>query len=282
VGYGWHTKMLTKIRKKATKLSNAFRYRKRPEALPCFWHLGSPNFGDDLNPELLAHFLGRPVYRHKSQNSPHILGVGSILERANPQSIVIGSGFIRGDSKLAAAPLAVFTVRGELTKNKLGVEEDILLGDPGMLMPSLLNIPHAPVCDLAIVPHVDSYQFYLKQFGSACKVIDPSGSVRQVVSDIASAEVILSQSLHGLVMADAMNIPNLWLAPHQNMLGGEFKFHDYYSTCKEKKSPISTPLHLKKKVYIKAAYVSNQIHPLAKYQSDFGHLLKEATSLLKL
>ena len=273
--------MLTKIRKKVIKLNNAYCYRKKAGALPCFWHLGSPNFGDDLNPELFTHFLGRPVYRHKKQDSPHLLGIGSILERANPHSIVMGSGFVRSDSILTEAPLAVFAVRGELTKKKLGVEKDILLGDPGMLMPSLLNISHAPVCDLAIVPHVDSYQFFLKQYGRSYKIIDPSRPVRQVLEDIASAEVILSQSLHGLVMADAMNIPNLWLAPHTKMLGGEFKFHDYYSTCRHKKSPIDSTLHLKGIEYTTMAYVSTQIHSLATYQSDFTQLLKEATSLLK-
>jgi len=83
-------------------------------------------------------------------------------------------------------------------------------------------------------------------------------------------------------MADAMNIPNLWLAPHQKMLGGEFKFHDYYSTCQHTKSPISNPLHLKAIEYTKTAYVSVPRKPLINYQSEFVRLLKEATSLLKL
>ena len=61
--------MLTKIRKKAAKLGNVYIFREKKGAIPCFWHLGSPNFGDDLNPELLAQLSGQPVWRNKKQNT---------------------------------------------------------------------------------------------------------------------------------------------------------------------------------------------------------------------
>ena len=273
--------MLTKIRKKAAKLGNVYIFREKKGAIPCFWHLGSPNFGDDLNPELLAQLSGQPVWRNRKQNTSHILGVGSILERANQHSIVMGSGFINSKSKLAINPKLVLAVRGCLTKEKLGIQEGILLGDPAVIIPNLLNISHMPTCEIAIVPHVDSYPIYLKKFGHLCKIIDPSRSVRKVVSDIASAKVILSQSLHGLVMADAMQIPNVWIAPHEKMLGGEFKFHDYYSTTNLPK----LPTHLTDELIIlenaREASVSAPKIPLVVYQTEYVNLLKKAKSLLK-
>jgi len=273
--------VLTKIRKKATKLRNVYTFRKKKGAIPCFWHLGSPNFGDDLNPELLAQLLGQPVWRNKKQNAPHILGVGSILERANQHSIVMGSGFISAKSELAVNPKLVLAARGHLTKEKLGLNEEVLLGDPAVIIPSLLGISHMPTWEVAIVPHVDSFQLYLKNFGHLCKIIDPSRSVRQVVSDIASAKVILSQSLHGLVMADAMRIPNIWITPHQKMLGGEFKFHDYYSTTSLPKLPTHLTDELITREKAREPRVSAPKIPLVIYQAEYTQLLKKAMSLLK-
>lgn len=271
--------MLTKIRKKATKLHNAYTYRKKKDALACFWHLGSPNFGDDLNPELLAKLSGRPVWRNKKQNVPHLLGVGSILERANQNSIVMGSGFISSKSQLAKHPKIVLAARGYLTKEKLGITDDILLGDPAILIPNLLNISHSPTCELAIVPHVDSYALYLKRFGHLCKVIDPSRSVRHVVANIASAKVILSQSLHGLVMADAMNIPNVWISPHQKMLGGEFKFNDYYSTTMLPKSSVNISEELIIFENTREPSVSAPNQDIKIYHAEYIRLLKKAMQL---
>ena len=51
-----------------------------------------------------------------------------------------------------------------------------------------------------------------------------------MVEAIASCEVVLSQSLHGLIVADALGVPNVWIAPTGDMVGGRFKFDDYFST----------------------------------------------------
>jgi pyruvyltransferase len=42
--------------------------------------------------------------------------------------------------------------------------------------------------------------------------------------------VILSSSLHGLILADAYEIPNKRLVIGNRLLGSDFKFMDYYST----------------------------------------------------
>jgi len=272
--------MLTRIRKKATKLSHAYRYRKRIDATPCFWHLGSPNFGDDLNPLLIAELLQTTVYRDKKQSSNHILGVGSILERANSHSIVIGSGFINENSTLVEPPLEILAVRGELTKHKLKLGNSVLLGDPGRLMPSLMGINHNPTIPLAIVPHVDRYKEHMEKYGSICKVIDPSMPVRQVLEDIASAEVIVSQSLHGLVMADALNIPNLWAKPHSDMLGGEFKFNDYYTTTTKAKQPHHLSDLIDGKLWRSMAFISQGNKPLDRYKTEYSECLHKALKII--
>ena len=264
--------MLTKLSKKARKLSVAYKYRKSSDKVACFWHLGSPNFGDDLNPFLFESFLHKKVYREAKQSQKHFLGVGSILERANANSIVVGSGFIRPDGEMRQQGAKVLAVRGELTQAKLNMP-GLLLGDPGILVPNRLGIVAKPEIEVAVVPHVDFYKPTQQMYGKDFLVVDPSKPFEQVISEIASASAIISQSLHGLVMADALGIPNVWAAPHGKMIGGEFKFMDYYSTAKRSKHSIPFDKVLAEQLWRKEAFVSESKMPLDMYSSLYEEML---------
>lgn len=43
-----------------------------------------------------------------------------------------------------------------------------------------------------------------------------------------ACKYIISSSLHGLICADSICIPNRWIKLSE-LLGSDFKFHDYYS-----------------------------------------------------
>jgi pyruvyltransferase len=264
----------TKLQKKYRKLSQAYMYRKKSGYQACFWHLGSPNFGDDLNPYLLESVLGRPVYRDAKQQSLHLLGVGSILERANQNSIVVGSGFIRPDSELSREPHSVLAVRGELTQQRLG-KTGLLLGDPGILVPHLLGVKSTNQEDVVLVPHVDSYSGIQAEFAHKYKVVDPSKEFSQVISNIAKAKYVLSQSLHGLVMADALSIPSVWIQPSEKMIGGEYKFQDYFTSTLEAKNSYTLNEALENKLYEDIAVISQPKISVAEYLSEYSGLIKE-------
>lgn len=268
----------TKIKKKYRKLSQAYKYRQKADSQACFWHLGSPNFGDDLNPYLFESLLGRPVFRDAKQQSVHLLGVGSILERANENSIVVGSGFIRPDSTLTKLPKAILAVRGKLTEERVG-GQGLLLGDPGILVPHLLGITASQQEEVVLVPHVDSYRQVAEQYGNKYPVVDPSMEFAQVIAQIARAKFVLSQSLHGLVMADAMSIPSVWIAPHGGMIGGEYKFFDYFSSTMQEKQCLSFDAALENQAYKKAAQVSTPLIPVTEYLAEYKHLVTEASKV---
>jgi hypothetical protein len=207
-----------------------WRSKLRPRgAIPAFWHIGRPNFGDDINPAYWEWLGGRPVRFASDRTRPHLLGIGSILDRASSNSIVVGSGFLRPEDRATHKPLAVIALRGELSFNALGDAEDALLGDPLVLCDRF--VPRtAKRFRLAWVPHVTSIDAARGRAGREIHVIDPTGDPWQVIVDIAASELVMSQSLHGLIIADAFAIPNLWIAPSPAMIGGRFKFDDYFST----------------------------------------------------
>lgn len=51
-----------------------------------------------------------------------------------------------------------------------------------------------------------------------------------IIDQILSCEFILSSSLHGLILSDAYNVPNQWVVFSNLILGGRFKYEDYYSS----------------------------------------------------
>ena len=61
------------------------------------------------------------------------------------------------------------------------------------------------------------------------KVIDVNRPPFDVVRDISTCEAIVSSSLHGLIVADALEIPNVRVSFHGRLKGGDFKFEDYAS-----------------------------------------------------
>jgi pyruvyltransferase len=49
----------------------------------------------------------------------------------------------------------------------------------------------------------------------------------EVVDQILDCELILSSSLHGLIIADAYGVPNVWMKCSDKTFDGAFKYQDY-------------------------------------------------------
>lgn len=222
------------------KLEKLRRYLVRrltpPGALPVWWHVGGPNFGDDINPTFFGRLAGGPVRFAVDRKRPHLLGAGSILERASPASIVCGSGFLREPRSVASAAEFV-AVRGALSLAACPRPEGVLLGDPLVLIDAFAS-PTAKRHRHGFVPHVTSVKHWRRLNARGRHMIHPGLEPWRVVEEIASCEVVFSQSLHGLIVADALGIPNVWVTPSDAMAGGRFKFEDYFSTLDRPKEPV--------------------------------------------
>lgn len=213
-----------------TKLARFARWRLAPHrGLPLWWHVGRPNFGDDINPTFFGRLAGRCVRIEVDRRRPHLLGAGSILERATQASVVCGSGFLQPPQGRFAACGAVVAVRGELSLAAIGRPRDVFLGDPLVLVDAWAT-RREPRHRFGIVPHVRSLGRWRRLNIRGLHLIDPGLPPWQVVEEIGACETVLSQSLHGLIVADALGVPNVWIAPSRDMVGDRFKFDDYFST----------------------------------------------------
>jgi len=225
-----------------------------------YWWRGGPrhgNFGDLLTPVLLERLSGRPV-EHCSPQEADIIAVGSVLEPGfwaagswtGFAGFIWGAGRMTGEKPMEMPAARVAAVRGKWTLRALGCrnKEAVCLGDPGLLACRLAEKKKARY-KLGIIPH---WSEFLKPAVSAIAalspeilLIDPCGSVRGVLDNICRCQHILSSSLHGLILADSLGVPNAWLRlnlGHEKRMGlPEFKYRDYYSVFGLENAEFVTP-----------------------------------------
>ena len=224
---------------------------------------GFRNFGDLLSCRLMECLSGLGM-NCRSMPAADIAAVGSILRQllrcfnqANASSgplHVWGSGFPRTitlQNPPAKGRVIFHAVRGMLTLRHLrelglaGPEESVPLGDPGLLYADI--VPGVSETrkefDVAIVPHYLDREVFktvageLSSRGLSVKFVDvANANPMQVVRDIAASRRVLSSSLHGIIVADSLGIPNQRVVvdgfeeDEKRMLDeSHLKFADYYS-----------------------------------------------------
>ncbi|WP_170065093.1 polysaccharide pyruvyl transferase family protein [Methylovulum psychrotolerans] len=208
-----------------------------------FWFRREVNFGDLITPLILNKYGYTPIYTQP--NKARLIATGSILEflTEDYSGLIVGSGFISKGDNRQFPHAKILSVRGELTRKRLSLPADIALGDSGLIASDLMPKRQSKQYVLGIVAHYAEKNdaVYLKlraNLGDAVLFIDPQNQPLKVFDEIDRCENILSSSLHGLIAADSMGIPNRWLSSTK-LVGGEFKFHDYYSSIEFYDTPIT-------------------------------------------
>lgn len=160
-----------------------------------------------------------------------IMSVGSILKFANSSTTVWGSGFISNSDKIKDVE-KICAVRGFKTKSLLEKQRilfgDIAVGDPALLLPLILQ-GNSATHKVALIPHFVDYRSVKESFNDFFVVDLNSSDIEKITRDITSCEVAFSTSLHGLIVCHAYGIPCIWVK-NEKLEGGNFKFHDYFSS----------------------------------------------------
>lgn len=229
--------ILRKIKRKIQYALYHFFYR---SSIKAYWYENNHNFGDILNPLFIqklsdkkAIWINPDLYHYKNY-----LIIGSILDRANSNSVIWGAGFISKEAKCSEKPSKVCAVRGPLTRKKLlesGIECPEVYGDPALLLPTFYKPKSTKKYKLGIIAHyIDRHHSWLEQINDPeILILDiQSANPYDFVDQVYSCEKIASSSLHGLIVADAYAIPSLWLEFSDNVVGKGFKFLDYFASVK--------------------------------------------------
>ncbi len=219
-----------------------------------YWFRLRPNFGDMLTPALFD-YLGHPVL-HTEVSTCDVVAIGSLMEIffsnnhhriVKSPVIVWGTGFIKAPSqhkKYLKRRLDVRAVRGYYTLHRLQQFQDVKIspnvavGDPGLLAGLLLNgkMPKKKY-KLGIIPHyVDKDNPLLNKIKVKNSVVlDIATEPTEFMKQIAECENIISSAMHGLIAADSLGIPNIRMVLSNKIIGGNYKYNDYYSAFGIKK-----------------------------------------------
>ncbi len=206
-------------------------------ALKLFWWNEQPNFGDRISRDIVAYVSGGEVEWAKPAKA-ELIGLGSIMFAAR-RSFKSGSDvnpWIWGTGVMKPLPMdfidhvRVAAVRGPISRELIGAKTEVF-GDPGLLMPFVLGEKIARTDKIGVIPHfaqLDATKARLADLGDAIEIIDPQTEDHlDVVRRIAQCRMVFSSSLHGLIVADAYGVPNVWLDPEGNHPYARMKFYDY-------------------------------------------------------
>lgn len=213
-----------------------------------------PNFGDMLNIAIPQDIFGYEA-RKAGKSKAEAVFIGSVLQdflykKANIGRAlgkffrrpikVWGAGLIKpevdGYTKLSRR-MDVSALRGELTLDRMRKYtgkplDNVVLGDPGLLASRLIT-PDViyKKYDLGIIPHyVDKDSDLLDKIKvENAIVINPDMQVYDFLEMVASCKNIISSAMHGLIAADSLGIPNVRMILSDDVVGGDYKFDDYYS-----------------------------------------------------
>lgn len=187
-----------------------------------YWYRREVNFGDLLTPWLLDKHGIDARWTHPNQ--AQFFGCGSILQQLprRYRGTIWGAGLIE-PGRLDLSTARVLALRGPLT----GTAD--VYADPGLLVS--LYVPRPDVEHrVGVVSH------YIDPLPHDGYRIDVQAHPAQVAGEIARCETIISSSLHGLIVADSLGIPNMWVYSPK-VVGNGFKFADYAASFDQPIAP---------------------------------------------
>lgn len=192
-----------------------------------FYYKGG-NFGDDLNPwiwETLAPEL------FDGERDTLFLGIGTLINSnvpAAPLKVVFGTGVGYMSPATVDEKWQFSCVRGPLSAQRLGLDPSLAITDPAVLLTQVVGkaaMPHGRVC---YMPHHVSAR--RADWADICEkaglvFLDPTADVKQTVEQIRGARLVITEAMHGAIVADAFRVPWIPTVAYDHILS--FKWEDW-------------------------------------------------------
>lgn len=203
---------------------------------------GVTNFGDQL-----VEWLAPKLFTAKLAEAPgtlYFIGtlLGEGMATADRPRVVFGAGAGYSTPPRLTADDRVYFVRGPQTAARLGGVPFIT--DPGLFIHHFAQpraaAPYRVPC--AFMPRWDSMS---PELADGCRkagieIVDPRLPVEVVVDAIRHTNLLLTEALHGAVVADALRVP--WISIYAQR-GHEFKWYDWCGSLGMIWNPIDAQSH---------------------------------------
>lgn len=207
-----------------------------------------PNFGDDLNALLWREVLPSTVW---DASDAVLVGIGSILTEpglshlAAPGTrvIVLGSGTSYGAAPIELHHWHVLAVRGPLSANAIRLPASAAT-DGAYLVADAPAITGPPVyrSETVFIPHHRS--LLNRPWADAAAeagmtFVSPEWPVEEIFEHLARAKLVLTEAMHGAIVADALRIP--WIPLAISPALDEFKWRDWLGSLELPFEPVYVP-----------------------------------------
>ncbi len=197
--------------------------------------------------DLKQHFNEKQGFTLSKGEITHLMTVGSILNMGDFDATVWGSGILSVAilkeiyKKAEYRKLDIRAVRGPITRAILenagyGVPE--IYGDPGILMP-LIYKPNRveETIPYLIIPHYSQIEHFL-YLGYKC-LDNRTKDYKVFINHMTKSRLIISSSLHGIILAEAYGIPAVLLNNNDIDL---LKYYDYYFSTGRKSVKVTSSI----------------------------------------
>ena len=199
-----------------------------------YWPSPHGNFGDDLNDWFWDDVL--PGWR-EWDDSVSLIGIGSLMTKnlklLGGRKVVVGAGSGYGQPPELGPDWDVRFVRGPRTAAALGLPASAGITDTAALcarLPRFAGLAGSGRRPL-LVPHWMSdlhptYDWPRTAAAAGVDYVSPRGDAAAVIGAIAAAPLVLAESLHAAVIADAFRVP--WRAVRSELGSFNlFKWRDW-------------------------------------------------------
>lgn len=221
--------------------------------------LTPPNFGDELNaylwPRLFPGLFADP-------GSVDFIGIGTILSRSvsreNRRKIVFGTGAGYWDVPALDDKWKIYFVRGAITAKLLGIGSESAITDAAYCLAFIDDIQSEASGKIVFMPHHKSETEV--DWVSLCNdagfcYVSPTLDVEAILGILKSAKLIITEAMHGAIMADLFRVP--WIPIRYGSRSLDLKWHDWCGAMSMTYSPVDLPplldMHLSKRETLERA-----------------------------
>jgi len=200
------------------------------------------NFGDQLNvwlwPKLIPEIIN-------TKDQSLFVGIGTLLNTSlpvNQKLAVFGSGVGYGDLPEIQDIWRIYCVRGPRTASALNLDPQLAITDAALLtrlcyQPKSIDNNYGK--QVAFMPHWQTPMVIWRQACEELEItfIDPGESVDNVLYKISNAKYVLTEAMHGAIIADSLRIP--WAAISTRPSINTFKWLDWCESMELEYSPVN-------------------------------------------